>query len=300
MTTKLNLRIKLLMISVLSLTLFAFPTSSNVHASSVKPSATMLKKTKTYYRSHAKTIAKKYRITYSLQTALTKNGHAKIYVATKNKTLRSSIKLAVNYWNQKLGKKVITYGTKRSHTLTFSVSKEPITSGVDTGDAWWIPKLKKMQVRDYYYKLSVSGIRNEMLKKSLSQFSAVANRKIVAYANQIGKSDPDYYSKVEHYRQQQIDYVQKQLEEVQSSIDKNGTAYKARKFQYANIITHEFGHVFGLEHSPNKTDVMYWSSQRPEIFDYQKVAKSKNGFNPITQTDLMRTKLALNMKKAGV
>jgi len=73
-------------------------------AASVNPSAATLKKSKSYYQKHAKALSKKYKLAFDAQTGLKKNGKAVVYVKTSDKKLKQSVKLAMAYWNKKLGK----------------------------------------------------------------------------------------------------------------------------------------------------------------------------------------------------
>ncbi|WP_283680020.1 matrixin family metalloprotease [Lentilactobacillus sp. Marseille-Q4993] len=264
----------------------------------VTPSTAVLKKSSKYYRKYSMTLAKKYKLGYDLQTGFNKKNRVKVYFNSKSKPLKKSLTAAMKFWNKKLGKSVFYYGSKKSHTISFSIAKDNPSSATDSGDAWWIPAQKKVQVSSYYYKHSTHSIKNEMLHASLNELGKEATEKVAAYAQEVGQSDPDYKTKVEAFRQDQITVVQGELTDIENKIDVDGIAKKGTQFEYANVLTHELGHVLGLEHSPSKSDVMYYAAQWNWIFDYKKVAASKSGYDPITKADQNRGKLAWKIYNA--
>ncbi|WP_283678974.1 matrixin family metalloprotease [Lentilactobacillus sp. Marseille-Q4993] len=266
-------------------------------AASVTPTKSMLTKNKAYYKKHAKTLIKKYKLDRSSMTAISKNGTARVYVKNGSSELRSSLKMAIQYWNQKLGKNVLKMGTKKNHTLTFSVSKQKATAS-DESDAWWAPDTKQMQVRYSFYVNTPSDAATQILQNSMKTKITDANAKIATYRQSLDPNDPQIETKVAAYRKQVIAQVQSDLTAEKNDIAANKLGYKARKFEYANTLTHEFGHALGLNHSPNKNDAMYYASETPAIFDYSKLKASTNGFNPLTKTDVYRAKLSLKIFQA--
>lgn len=222
-------------------------------AASVKPSTAMLKKSNSYYRKHYKTIAKKYKLSYSAQTGLNKSGTIYVYSKTKSIYLKKSLTLAMNYWNSKLGRKAVKWGTKSHHTITFSVSNAK-ASASDESDAWWMPSTKKVQVRNSIYAEDINTITDTTLYFSQQSLVKSANAKLNSYKASLDASDPDYKTKLDAYQQLQVADVRSTCEAQEKGL-KNGVAKKARTFEYANTIAHELGHVMGLKHSPNKKKI---------------------------------------------
>jgi len=75
-------------------------------------------------------------------------------------------------------------------------------------------------------------------------------------------------------------------------------AAEGRMYEYASTIAHEFGHVLGMNHSPNKADLMYFESGSSNVYSYAKVKAGLSKYNPITTTDKNRAKLALKVYAA--
>lgn len=273
-------------------------------AASVTPSTAMLKKSKGYYRKHAKTLAKRYKLAYDAQTALKKNGKAVVYVNTKDKTLKKSVTIAMAYWNKKLGKKQFTKGTKKKHTLTFSVSKAKATKS-DQSDAWWTPAKKRLQIRQSYYTAAKQDIgtamTNQLNDAFYDQYSGTVKAKAKANlaAKGIETSDADYNSlfnqeaaKVE-IALPAYATLKKDVTLVQTKLANEG-----RKYQYASTIAHELGHVMGLNHSPNTRDLMYFESGNTNVYSFTKVKAGLSKYNPVTKTDKNRAKLAIKIYTA--
>ena len=282
------------MVGVFGLVPLANVTASAATMTSVTPTKTLLNASNKYYRTHQRAIIKKYKLDLSSQTALTSKKTASIYVKTNNKYLKQSLNLAMNYWNQKLGRKALKYGTKNKHTMTFSVSKERATPA-DESDAWWSPSDKKMQVRYSFFVKAPATLANEIMATSMKTLVNQANARINSYESTLDKTDPNYAQKLSTYRTQQVTDVQNQLTAEKNDISSSQLGYKARTLDYASTLAHEFGHALGLDHSPNKNDAMYYASESPQIFDYSKLKANTNGFNPLTYTDVTRAKLALKM-----
>ncbi|KRM58756.1 matrixin family metalloprotease [Secundilactobacillus malefermentans] len=291
---KLILHVSLATLS--GLMIFAPVATIPAQASSVKPSSAMLKKSNSYYKKHYKAIAKKYKFTYSAQTGLNKSGTIYVYEKTKSSYLKKSLSLAMNYWNSKLGRQAIKVGSKKYHTVTFSVSNAKASKS-DDSDAWWIPSTKKVQIRNSLYADDLSVITNTTLYNSEKSLVKTANANLAAYKAGLSTTDPDYQSKLDTYQQQQVDYAKAAFDNQESNL-KSGLAIKAREFEYANTLAHEFGHVMGLKHSPNKSDLMYWASGTNDIYNYNKVKNSSKGFSLVTSTDVARAKLAVKVHNA--
>lgn len=273
-------------------------------AASVKPSSAMLKKSKSYYRKHAKTLGKKYKLAYSAQTGLKKNGKAYVYVNTKDKKLQQSVNVAMAYWNNKLGKKEFVKGSKKNHSLTFSVSYANPTKS-DQSDAWWTPSQKKVQVRWSYYQAETDNIGDAMTAQLNNAFykkysSAVESK---AKANLAAKGITSANSNYNTLFTQEAARIEESLSSY-STLKKDVAAVgsklaaEGRMYEYASTIAHEFGHVLGMNHSPNKADLMYFESGSSNVYSYAKVKAGLSKYNPITTTDKNRAKLALKVYAA--
>jgi len=273
-------------------------------AASVTPSTTTLKKSSSYYRKHAKTLGKKYKLAFDAQTALKKNGKAVVYVNTKDKNLKQSVKVAMNYWNKQLGKKEFTQGTKKSHTFTFSVSKTK-PSKIDSSDAWWTPGKKQLQIRQSYYtaeKQEIGSAMTEQLNDSFyKQYKSTIEAKAKAnlVAKGVSTNDKNYSTLFD----QEAGNVETSLPAYSTLVKdvkavENSYANTGRMYAYASIIAHEMGHVMGLNHSPNTKDLMYYESGNSNVYSYKKVKAGLSKYTPVTKTDKARAKLALKIYTA--
>lgn len=296
------------LVTVVAATLLVTPviTTSTVTASaaSVTPSASLLKKSDSYYRKNARTLGKKYKLAYDAQTALKKNGKAVVYVKTTDKTLKKSLTIAMNYWNKKLGKKEFTTGTKKNHTLTFSVSKVAASKS-DQSDAWWTPANKQLQVRWSYYVTAKQDIgtamTNQLNDAFYNQYANTVKTKAKANLEAEGVStSADNYTTLFNQEAARVETslpayatLKKDVTSVRTSLANEG-----RKYQYASTIAHELGHVMGLDHSPNKADLMYFESGSTNVYSYKKVKAGLSKYNPVTTTDKNRAKLALKIYTA--
>lgn len=229
-----------------------------------------------------------------------------VYVNTKDANLKQSVKLAMAYWNHKLGKTEFTQGTKQNHTLTFSVSTAKPSKN-DNSDAWWTPATKKVQVRKYYYDAAAqdigltmtNGLNDGFYKQYASTVEAQAKAELAAKG--VATTDKTYSAQFNATAQKIEESLpayatlKKQVAAVSSSV-----AVQGRMYEYASTIAHEFGHVMGLNHSPNKSDLMYFESGTDKVNSYYQVT-SPNGlkkYNPVTSTDTARAQLALKIYSA--
>jgi len=278
--------------------------TTTAQAASVKPSASVLKKSDSYYRQHAKVLGKKYKLAFNAQTGLKKNGKAVVWVNTKDAKLKQSVKLAMDYWNHKLGKKEFTKGSKKNHTLTFSMSYAKPSKN-DNSDAWWTPATKQVQVRKYYYDAATQEIgvamTNHLNQSFYNEYASTieGQAKATLAAKGITKDNAKDYTTQFNELASTIETtlpaygsLTKQVSAVRSSVANQG-----RMYEYASTIAHEFGHVMGLNHSPNKTDLMYFESGTSKIYSYHQVtaANGLKKYNPITPTDKARAQLALKI-----
>lgn len=296
------------LVTVVAATLLVTPviTTSTVTASaaSVTPSAAMLKKSDAYYRKHARTLGKTYKLAYDAQTALKKNGKAVVYVKTSDKTLKKSLTIAMNYWNQKLGKKEFTTGTKKNHTLTFSVSKAAASKN-DQSDAWWTPASKQLQVRWSYYVAAKQDIgtamTNQLNDAFYNQYAGTVKAKTKANLEAEGVSTSDEnYTNLFNQEAAKVETSLPAYTNLKKDVTlvRTSLANEGRKYQYASTIAHELGHVMGLNHSPNKADLMYFESGSTNVYSYKKVKAGLSKYTPITTTDKNRAKLALKIYTA--
>ncbi|WP_261810584.1 matrixin family metalloprotease [Levilactobacillus humaensis] len=274
------------------------------HAASVNPSATTLKKSKSYYRKNARKLAKRYKLTYDAQSALKKNGRATVWINTSDSSLKSSTKIAMNYWNKKLGKKEFVQGSKKNHTLTLSISKAKPTKS-DQSDAWWTPGKKKLQVRWSYYRDETQNIAVSMTNQLNDAFYKKYAKTIEAKAkaNLAAKGITTSYDNYQSLFNTEAAAVETSLpaydtlkKEVKGV---NSVAKTGRKYEYASTVAHELGHVLGLNHSPKKADLMYFESGNSNVYSYKKVKAGLSKYNPITTTDKNRAKLALKVYAAA-
>lgn len=301
-----HLRIRSLLVAAASALLFApaIATSTvTAQAASVNPSSATLKKSARYYRKHAKTLGKKYKLAFDAQTGLKKNGKAIVYINTKDAKLKSSVKIAMNYWNKKLGKKEFVQGSKKHHTLTFSVSKAKATKN-DQSDAWWTPGKKKLQVRWSYYQAETKNIgiamTNQLNDAFYKKYAKTIETKAKANlaAKGITSTDSNYQTEFNA----EAESVEKSLPAYATLKNEvkgvNTVAKNGRMYEYASTIAHELGHVMGLNHSPKKSDLMYFESGSNNVYSYKKVNQGLSKYNPITKTDKNRAKLALKIYTA--
>lgn len=296
------------LIAAATVTLLATPVVTSIttaQAASVTPSSALLKKSNGYYRTHARALGKKYKLAFDAQSALKKNGKAVVYVNTKDKTLKQSVKLAMAYWNKKLGKTEFTQGSKKNHTLTFGVSKAAASKS-DQSDAWWTPMTKKLDVRWSYYTAEKQNIgismTNQLNNTFYKQYADTIETKAKANlaAKGITTSDKDY----QNLFNQEASNVETSLPAYTTlkkdvGLVKSTLANEGRKYEYASTIAHEMGHVMGLNHSPNKQDLMYFESGNNNVYSYKKVKAGLSKYNPITTTDKNRAKLALKIYVAA-
>ncbi|WP_461243447.1 reprolysin-like metallopeptidase [Secundilactobacillus muriivasis] len=266
-----------------------FSVAAPIHAATSTPTATTLSQPASYYRTHATSLAQTYQLNYGAQTALTQNGKTKVYVASTDARLKKSAKLAMAYWNQRLGRQVFTTGTKGNHQLTIA-----FTNRNSTADAWWQPANRRILLERADYTQAPSQIKAKMINQSSAAAINAANQKIIKYSRSIANR-ANHAALYNHYRQQQINTINASVTKATNTINKNQLAYKARTFKYANIIAHELGHSLGLNHSDTATDGMAANSHVNTIYNYTKVKASANGFNPLTKADTSRAKLALKV-----
>lgn len=262
------------------------------YAASISPSASQLSQSKTYYRRHANQLAQRYHLNYAAQTALTCNETTKVYVASQDAQLKKSAKLAMIYWNKKLGRQTFRTGTKAHHNLTIIV-----TNRETNVDAWWRPAQRQITLESKDYHAKTGRIRAKMRNRIAETAVNQANKKIRAYAHKI-KGQPNYVHRYNVYRTAQIKKAQRQITTQQRQVTTQKLDVKARTFKYANTIAHEMGHSLGLLHSPNTHDAMFKTSTTPQIYNFSQVKRSKTGFNPLTRADTNRAKLALKVHAA--
>jgi len=277
------------------MTAVALPLSAQettAHATTLTPSSSMLRQSKNYYRFNARTLANRYGLNYAAQTALTRQEVVKVYVASSNTQVQKSAKLAMSYWNQKLGHTVFAKGTKTNRTMTISM-----TAKNTSADAWWKPVQHQILLEQADYNQQLSLIRNKMINQSTSTAVTKTNNRILAYGHKIARQ-ANFAHRYNTYRAAQINQAQKQINTQKRNITTQKIDVKARTFKYANIIAHEMGHSLGLQHSANSKDAMAANSTTPNIYNYSKVKASKNGFNTLDKTDVNRAKLALSVHDA--
>lgn len=269
-----------------------FGVAAPIQAATSAPTATTLSQPASYYRTHATSLAQTYQLNYGAQTALTNKVTTKVYVASTDARLKQSTKLAMRYWNQRLGRQVFTTGTKGNHQLTVA-----FTARNSAADAWWQPATRRILLERADYVQAPSQLKAKMINQSHATAINTANQKIIKYNRSIANR-ANHAALYNHYRQLQINTINSTVATATASINKNQLAYKARTFEYANIIAHELGHSLGLNHSDTPTDGMAANSHVNTIYNYAKVKASVNGFNPLTKTDTSRAKLALKVYAA--
>ncbi|MCH5462464.1 matrixin family metalloprotease [Lactobacillus sp. LC28-10] len=262
------------------------------HATTLTPTAADLHHSETYYQAHAEELADRYGLSYKSQTALLPNETTKVYVASKNIQVKKSVQLAMNYWNQKLGHKVFVGGTQSNHTLTVTM-----TGKNTSADAWWKPAQHQLSLEKTDYTKQLPTIRNKMIKQTTASAVKTLNKRVKAYGHKIANK-ANFAHDYNLYRADQLSQVKKKITLQKRTIVSQKIDVKARTFEYANIVAHEMGHSLGLQHSTNAGDAMAANSSTPNIYNYDKVKTSKNGFNILDKTDINRAKLALAIHDA--
>ncbi|MBT9672165.1 matrixin family metalloprotease [Secundilactobacillus kimchicus] len=283
-------------IGLAAMSFTGFTGGTTGHAASLTPSASVLKQSANYYRTHKASLAKRYRFDYSAQTSMGKTGLTKVYIATSNTDVKKSVNLAMGYWNHKLGHTIFKLGTKQSHTMTVNLSTAK-ASAADRSDAWWLPAKRLTQIRSSEFATETTTLRNAMMNHSEVAVINQANRNIDAYAKRVA-GDANATTLIATYRAKEVANAKQQLTAELNNINQNSLDRRARVFEYADTLAHEFGHSLGLKHSPNKTDLMYWQSGSSKVYNYDAVKNSTTGFNLISPTDKNRAKLAIKIHQA--
>lgn len=262
------------------------------HAATLSPTTTTLNQNRSYYRVNARPLAQHYELDYGQQTALSGQTTTRVYLASNDSRLKTSVKLAMSYWNQKLGRTVFIQGTKNNHNLAVT-----LTNKNTSADAWWRPGSRQIQLEKADYTQNTSKIKRKMTTHLTTSAVNAANKRITLYGRSIAGS-PNYISKYNRYRQAQIKSANTKIAKQKQTINRQRLDLKARSFNYAGIIAHEMGHSLGLLHSQNHTDAMSATSSTPEVYNYSKVKTSKTGYNHLDRTDVNRAKLALKVHDA--
>ena len=162
---------------------------------------------------------------------------------------------------------------------------------------------KKLDVRWSYYTAEKQNIGISMTNQLNNAFYDTIETKAKANlaAKGITTSDKDYQSLFD----QEASNVETSLPAYKTTLKKDvglvksTLANEGRKYEYASTIAHEMGHVMGLNHSPNKQDLMYFESGNSNVYSFKKVKAGLSKYNPITTTDKNRAKLALKIYVAA-
>ncbi|PWG00153.1 matrixin family metalloprotease [Levilactobacillus bambusae] len=262
---------------------------------SVKPTQAVLKASAKKTRANAKGLASKYKLAYGAQRGFDKKGRVWIYAKTSSKTLKSSLKVAANYWNSRLGKKEFNIGTKSHHTVTFTATNQKNGNS----DAWWTPSLKSLKVQLSYYSKSHKDVQSGMTSYVNSYYQNQVAVKTTNYlANRgIATTDPKYSQEFYSYAVKHQGTEQKNAKKAVKNINQS-VATQGVMYEYASTLAHEMGHIIGLNHSPNKLDLMYYQSGNKNIYNYFDVKRGLRGYNPVTATDKARAQLAIKVWQA--
>lgn len=229
--------------------------SAKSRSTTPTPNKTVLAHASNFYQLHETYYETTYGLSDDYQTAFDSHGRVWLYNQTHSKALSQSLKAAMKNWNQQLASPVFYKGTKKHHTLTVKVINRQVKTNEEL--AWWQPTTQTLSIDNLHYQTEWQAI-NKYMKQN--------------YVRQAG---PD-------------------LAKVTAAIDDTATT-TARNVEYARILTHELGHVLGLQHSKNQTDLMYAGVGFSDIYQYAAVIKDQIWANPLSVTDVKRGQLALKL-----
>lgn len=229
--------------------------SAKAHSATPTPNKTVLAHASSFYQLHESYYEATYGLNDDYQTAFDQHGHVWLYNQTHSKALSQSLKAAMKNWNQQLGSPVFYKGTKKHHTLTVKLVTQPVKTNEEL--AWWHPTTQTIAIDKGHYQTEWQDI-NKYMKQN--------------YARQPGAD----------------------LTTVETTIDETATT-KARTVEYARILTHELGHVIGLQHSKNQADLMYAGVGFSDIYQYAAVVNDQIWADPLSLTDVKRGQLALKL-----
>ncbi|KRK47654.1 hypothetical protein FC96_GL002378 [Secundilactobacillus kimchicus JCM 15530] len=223
------------------------------------PSQTLISQPTETLQTTEMKLLKKYRINLAYQTAFDSQHQVWVIDKTATPAIATALTKAMAYWNDELGTAVFNAGSAGKATVTVKWTTQK--AATDSGLAWWAPKTETLKVNKGTYQHELADITKYMKR---------------------------------HYRADETPTLSKKAAYAQIT---DSAAQQARTVEYARILTHELGHILGLGHSTNRSDLMYPGLGFGDLYDLDKVSADTIWQTPLTETDGARGQLAYRFEK---
>lgn len=194
------------------------------------PSTALLHQSSQYYSANRAVLTKQYNLVG--QVSRFNNDHLTVYVPSAR--LKPLVQTAMTTWNRALGQEVFSLGNATDHAITVTTKPSKAWDGLITGQ---IVYLNSTHLREASY---VDQVANTPVTRKLKADYLVQK---ALYEHATGTAKQAAYTKGTHYFHD--------LLAIQKQAAPTYTAF------WAGILTHEFGHALGLDHTPYLTDIMY-------------------------------------------